>query len=251
MKNHYNKLERQYGGTTHISAKKGEFAKTVIFPGDPVRAKWIAKKYLKNVKQINELRGMYAFTGTYKGRRVSVMGSGMGIPSATIYSNELFGYYDVDNIIRIGTCGAYSLKYNVGELIVSKQAFSESFVAKSFKIRTLRDNSLKCSKTLLDLIKTTAKESGKGIHVINTHCNDNFYHKLGTEYYVKKDLHVTEMEAFGIYATAKLNKKDAITIATVAANHVTKEELTPTQRQSSLDSMVTLALEAAFKLSKK
>ncbi len=247
-KNHYNELKRKYQGTTHISAKKGEFAKTVLFPGDPLRAQWIAKKYLKNVKQINKLRGMLAFTGNYKGKKVSVMGSGMGIPSAAIYSNELFGFYGVKNIIRIGTCGAYSKKYKVGDLIASKQTFSESFIAKSFKLKTEPKNSLKCSAKLLKEAKNVSKKMKLDLLTINTHCNDNFYHRLGTKHYVAKNLHVSEMEAFAIYATAKLNKTNALTIATVVANHETKEELSPKIRESSLDNMVLIALEMAKKL---
>ena len=166
-------MDRERFYTPHIKATPDDFAKTVLMPGDPLRAKFIAETFLENVEQFNGVRGMLGFTGTYKGHKVSVMGSGMGMPSIGIYSYELFSVYGVDRIIRIGSAGSYDASCNVYDVVVAKDAFSHSNYAHLQNGET-RDH-LEATKELTETILATAKEQNINVHYGTIHSSDVFY----------------------------------------------------------------------------
>lgn len=229
--------------TPHIEAKENEFAKTVIMPGDPKRAKYIAENFLDNPKLISEVRGIPAFTGTYKGKLVSVMASGMGNPSMGIYSHELFEFYNVKNIIRVGTCGVYNPEFKIGDVAVAVNSVSTSNYRNIFKGEV---NVIPASKKLTKIAEKTAKKTGSTARFGNVYCSDAFY---GDE--LQKDIindyncFGVEMETTALYKNAKDSKRDAIAILTVSDNIVTHEQMTPKEREQSLNNMITFALEMA------
>ncbi|MBR3255119.1 MAG: purine-nucleoside phosphorylase [Clostridia bacterium] len=238
--------------TPHNEAKKGEIAKTVIMPGDPLRAKYIAEKFLSDIKIVNDVRGMYTYTGKYKGKKITVMASGMGIPSMGIYSFELFNFYDVENIIRIGTCGAMDTNIKMLDLLLVDRTFTESNYA--FALDNNRCYIGESSSFLNSKIQETAKELGINIEKRNTICNEIFdpYHPKLYELIktFPKDLHIAacEMEAFSLFYNAKRSWKNASCILTVVDTLDDLEGITPEQRESGLDIMIKLALESAIKL---
>lgn len=234
--------------TPHIEAEKGSIAKTVIMPGDPLRAKFIAENYLSDVKQVNSVRNMYAFTGTYKGKEITVMASGMGMPSIGIYSYELYDVYDVENIIRVGTAGAYTKDLNLYDLILVNDAYSESSFAMT---QSKVDSKILSSSTILnELIKETAKEQNKNIVVGRIHSTDVFYKENNNfaELYDTYKCLAAEMESFALFHVANRFGKKAACILTISDNLVTHEETTSEERQNSLNSMIELALDTAIKL---
>lgn len=232
--------------TPHIEAKScEEFAKTVLMPGDPLRAKYIADTYLTNVKQVNGVRNMLGFTGYYNGKKVTVMGSGMGMPSIGIYSYELFAFYGVENIIRIGSCGSYSEDANIYDVIIVKDAYSESSFAKTaFGFRGDKMNGDK------DLIKSLNKAAKKLKYpVINgrIHSSDVFYRGVGDAVKTlggKKKCLGVEMESFALFANAKFLNKKAACILTVSDSLVTHEATSAKERQTSFNKMMEIALES-------
>ena len=194
-------------GTPHNNANIGEIAKNVIMPGDPNRAKLIAENYLENTKLVNDVRGIFAYTGTYKGKEVTIMASGMGMPSMGIYSYELYKYYNVDNIIRIGSCGADSPDLDLFDIILSKEVYTEGNFAYTFASKN--DHYVKPSEELNNKIVQTANSKNLNLHVGNTICVEVFdEYMLDYESYknrIPKDFNPisTEMEAFALLYTAK------------------------------------------------
>ena len=237
--------------TPHISAKKGEIAKTVLMPGDPLRAKFIAENFLEDYKLVNEVRGMLAYTGTYKGKDVTVMGHGMGNPSIGIYSYELYKFYDVENIIRVGSCGSYLESINVGEVIVANQATSDSTFADLINVE-LVNNSLSASEELLKTCVKVSEELKIKLHIGKVNSSDVFYSdenspksKLNDE--IKKgNILAVEMEAFALYANAIKLNKNALCILTVSDSLVNHESLSSEDRRTTFKNMMILGLETAL-----
>ena len=235
--------------TAHNTAKKGEIAKIVLMPGDPLRAKWIANEFLSDAKLVNEVRGMLAFTGKYKDKEITVMGHGMGIPSIGIYSYELFNEYDVDVIVRIGSAGSYCKEVNVGDLILATTCYSDSTYAQLIGIEA-KENILSASNDVCEKIINTAKELNSKLVKGCVHSSDVFYGSIHSlEELVKRTKsQVVEMESFGLYANAiKLNKK-AATLLTCSDSLVTHESMSAIDRQFKFKDMVKLALESALKI---
>ncbi len=239
--------------TPHISAKKGEIAKTVLMPGDPLRAKFIAENFLEDYKLVNKIRGMLAYTGIYKGKEVTVMGHGMGNASIGIYSYELYNVYDVENIIRVGSCGSYLESIKIGDVIIANQATSDSTYADLINV-DLINNSLNASEKLLETCITTSKELKIEVYQGKVNSSDVFYSdknnsksKLTNEIKEGKILAV-EMEAFALYANAIKLKKNALCILTVSDSLVSNESLSADDRRTSFKSMILLGLETALKL---
>ena len=234
--------------TAHIEAKKEEIAKTVIMPGDPLRAKFIAETYLENYSLVNQVRGIFAYTGEYKGKKVTVMASGMGMPSMGIYSYELFKFYDVENIIRVGSAGAYTENLNLYDLVLVESCYSESTYAKTQNGDD--SNILSGSVTLNNCIKDAASILGKKITPGVIHSSDVFYKENNNfvELYEKYGCLAVEMESFALFHNAKALGKNAACILTISDNLVTKEETTSSERQTAFTNMMEVALETASKL---
>lgn len=232
--------------TAHNEAKIDEMAKTVLMPGDPLRAKYIAEKYLKDAKLINQVRNMLAYTGTYKDKKITVMASGMGMPSIGIYSYELFKFYDVDNIIRIGSAGSYVENLNVKDIVLTDSAYSDSsfaYVQNGYLLDHIESN-----RELDELIIKTAKELNINIKFENIYSSDVFYHDKEVDFVKKNNLKAVEMESFALFHNAKILNKKASCILTISDSFVTKQEMTSEERQNSLNDMIVLALESAIKL---
>ena len=232
--------------TAHNEAKQEEICETVLMPGDPLRAKYIADNFLKNVSLVNKVRGMYAYTGTYKDKKITVMASGMGMPSIGIYSYELFKFYDVKQIIRIGSAGAYVKDLNVKDLVLVKNAYSDSnyaYVQNGYLL-----NNIESSDNLNKVIAETAKNLNIKLKQENIYSSDVFYHDKTNDFVQKHDLKAVEMESFALFHNAKVLDKEAACLLTISDSFVTKEELTSEERQNSLNEMIVLALETAIKL---
>ena len=232
--------------TAHNEAKINEIAKTILMPGDPLRAKYIAETYLKDIKLVNQVRGMLAYTGTYKGKLLTIMASGMGMPSIGIYSYELFKFYNVDNIIRIGSAGSYVKELNVKDLVIVDNAYSDSsfaYVQNGFLL-----NHIESDRSINEVIKKTANEHNINIKMENIYSSDVFYHDKDVDFAKKYDLKAVEMESFALFHNAKILNKKAACLLTISDSFVTKEEMTSEERQNSLNDMIILALESAIKL---
>ncbi len=234
--------------SVHIAAKKGEIAKTVLQPGDPLRAKYIADNFLTDVKLVSKTRNIFYFTGLYKGKEVSVGASGMGIPSIGIYSYELFTEFDVDTIIRIGTCGAYTDELNVYDLLNVEYAASESTYAKF--AWEIEEDLLSHQGNAFGLINESAKDLSLNIKSTNIHTSDIFYRKnLGLpEIAGKYNCSAVEMEAFALFANAQYLGKNAATVLTVSDVIPTGAEISADQRETALTPMIELALETAIRI---
>ena len=234
--------------TPHIKAKKTDFAKVVLMPGDPLRAKWIAENFLEDAQQINDIRGMLAFTGKYKGKKVSIMGHGMGIPSIGIYSYELYKFFDVETIIRIGSAGAYKKEVQVGSVALVKEAISESTFADLLNVKT-DNNVLYPSKEINEVIQNTEKELSIDLLNPRIHSSDIFYGVRSVDQIVEKtNADLVEMESFALFANAKLLNKKAACLLTCSDSLVTHEAMSAEDRQPKFVDMVKLALESAIKL---
>ncbi len=234
--------------TPHIEAKKEEIAKTVIMPGDPLRAKMIAETYLENVKLVSKIRNIYAYTGTYKGHEITVMASGMGMPSMGIYSYELFNIYDVDNIIRVGTAGAYTDKLNLYDVVLAESCYSESSYAKTQNGET--KDILYSSQKINNIVIDTSKQLNIPITVGRLHSSDVFYKENNNfkDIYESKECLACEMESFALFHNANASGKNATCIITISDSLVTHELTTAEERQNSFNTMIVLALESAIKL---
>ena len=235
--------------TPHINAPKDAFAKTVLMPGDPLRAKRIAEKYLKNAVLVNDVRGVQGYTGEYKGKKVSVMASGMGIPSIGIYSYELYHAYNVENIIRIGTCGALQKEVKVKDLVVATGACTDSNYAESFGLKGVISAvpSFKLLKKADEMVNKLGFQDKTRFGQLFT--TDVFYRDTNdTLQWTKMGVIGVEMEAYGLYLNAARAGKNALAICSISDNMVTKQELTAEERTKSVDEMITLALEIAVEL---
>ena len=238
--------------TPHNSAQKGEIAKTVIMPGDPLRAKYIVENFFDDYKLVNDVRGIYTYTGNYKGKEISVMASGMGMPSMGIYSYELFKFYDVENIIRIGSCGAYLPDLKLFDIILSDNVFSESNYA--FTLNNDDCHIINSNKELNSVIENTAENNNIKLFKGNTVCTDCFdvymtdVNKFLSRVPDNFNPISAEMEAFALFYNAKLLGKKASCLLSVVDSHYKHQEISADERQTSLNSMIKLALESAVNL---
>jgi len=233
--------------TPHIEAKKEDVAKVVIMPGDPLRAKMIAEKYLEDYKLINQVRGMLGYTGTYKGKLITVMGSGMGMASIGIYSYELFKMYDVDCIIRVGSCGAYVRDLNIMDLLLVTSSYAKTYYDEMMSGK--KSDVLYSSESINEKFLSAANAKGIKLRTGRIHSTDAFYGNCNIEeLYKKHDCLAAEMESFSLFQNANILNKQATCILTVSDNLVTKEEISAEARQNSLTDMVELALEVGISL---
>ena len=230
--------------TPHNEANKEDIAKTVLMPGDPLRAKYIAETYLDDYKLVNSVRNCYAYTGYYKGKKVTVMASGMGMPSIGIYSYELFKFYDVDTIIRVGSAGAYTDKLNLYDVVLVDGAYSDSSYAKAQNGE--ERNILHGNDEVNNHIKEVANNMGIPIHFTNIHSSDIFYKENDNfpELYEKYGCACVEMESFALFHNANVLGKKAACLLTISDNLVTHAETTSEERQNSFKKMIELALES-------
>ena len=232
----------------HISAKPGEIAKIVLLAGDPLRAKFIADKYLQNIKLVSSTRNVYFFTGTYKDKEITIGASGMGCPSIGIYSFELYTEYEADCIIRIGTCGAYTDKLKLFDLINVETACSESTYAEC--AYGYKKDRFKHRGDAFDIINETAAELGLPVKTGAIHSGDVFYRAEKDKPGIVKKYKclAAEMEAFALFANARFLKKSAATLLTVSDIIGTHQKITAEEREKALLPMMNLALEAAIKI---
>jgi purine-nucleoside phosphorylase len=234
--------------TVHIESKKDEIAKVVLMPGDPKRSEYIAKNFLKDYKLVNSVRGMTAYTGYYKDKLVTIFPSGMGCPSMGIYSYELFKEYDVEAIIRIGSCGAYNKKLELNDVILVTGSYSESDYAK--ELDGSKDRLVKADITLNNIIESTAKNNNQKVVKGNIYCVDAFYEKE-YDYEVRskeKDVLGIEMETFALFNNARKFNKKATALLTVSDLFFSEEKLSSLEREKKLNDMITLALDSSLKL---
>ena len=234
--------------TAHIEAKKDEIAQTVIMPGDPLRAKFIAETYLKDYKLVNTIRNIYAYTGYYKDQKITIMASGMGMPSIGIYSYELYKFYDVKNIIRVGTAGAYTKDLNLYDVVLVNASYSDSSYA---KVQNNSDDKLIEASFATNLyISTTAEEKNIPITIGNIYSSDVFYKEEDNYKDIVKETGfiACEMESFALFHNAKVLNKRASCLLTISNSFVTNEETTAEERQNAFTKMIELALEASLKM---
>ena len=233
--------------TPHIHAKPGDFGKTVLMPGDPLRSKFIAENFLENAVLINNVRGIHGYTGTYRGVKVSVMASGMGMPSIGIYSYELYTQYGVENIIRIGSAGSYTDKAKLFDVVLATGAYSESNYAVTQSGDT--DDIQTPSAALNDALRASAKAAGIPLIEGNIHSSDVFYRQPSDEkptYWEKlrdeKGCLAVEMESFALFHNARVLGKRAACLLTISDSFVSPEITTAEQRQTSFTAMMKVAL---------
>jgi len=231
--------------TPHIECvDKNLIAPIVLMPGDPLRAKYIADTYLDNVIQFNQIRNVFGYTGYYKEKRISVMASGMGMPSIGIYSYELYNFYDVKLIIRIGSAGSYSSDLNVRDLVLVSDAYSESNYAKAaFNISS---HILKPTKKVNNILKSTAKKLNIEMKESRIHSSDVFYSTDSNRWLNVKEKHLcnaVEMESFALFANASISNKYAACLLTISDSFVSDIKTTAIERQNSFNDMIKVALE--------
>lgn len=231
--------------TPHITAKKGDFAKTVLMPGDPLRAKFIAENFLDDYKLVNNVRGIQGYTGYYKGKKVSIMASGMGQASMGIYSYELFKFYDVENIIRIGSCGGFSKDLHVKDIVIAMGACTNSNYASQYNLNGTF--SAIADFNLLKKAVEICESKGAKFMVGNILSSDTFYDESNSSLeFSKLGVLGVEMESYALYCNASRLNKRALTICTVSDSFVYPEEnTTAEERQTSFKSMMEIALELA------
>jgi purine-nucleoside phosphorylase len=231
--------------SVHIEAKKGDIAETVLLPGDPMRAKWIAETFLENPVCYNDVRGMLGFTGTHNGKRISVQGTGMGIPSALIYAHELINEYGVKNLIRVGSAGSYQKEVKIRDIVIAMAASTNS------GLNTIRFNGADYAPTasfeLFQKAIEVAKEKGIPLKAGNILSSDEFYADEFESYKKWADYGVlcVEMETNGLYTVAAKHKVNALTILTISDSLVTKERTTADEREQTFKEMIEIALELA------
>lgn len=231
--------------TPHNNAIKGDIAETVLLPGDPLRAKFIAENFLDDVEQFNSVRNMFGYTGTYRGKKVSVMGTGMGCPSIGIYTYELIHMYDVKNLIRIGSCGAYDKNLKLFDIVLAIGASTDSNFASQYDLPGTF--SATASWDLLSNAKKIADENNISTVVGNVVTSDIFYHDNTDEWksWTKMGIIAAEMETYALYCNASRAGVNALTILTVSDSIAHKEETTAEQREKGFKDMMKIALELA------
>lgn len=231
--------------TPHNEARRDQIARTVLMPGDPLRSRFIAETFLKNPVLVNNVRGVQGYTGTYKGTPVTVMASGMGMPAIGIYSYELFKFYDVDNIIRVGSAGTYTAELNLYDVVLASAAYSESSYAKVLDGYT--DDTVPASAALNARIQKAADSLNIPLHPGTIHSSDVFYHTDDTYMKGVTDHHclAVEMESFALFNNARVLHKNAACLLTISDSLVTHAETTPEERQNSFTNMMKIALETA------
>lgn len=232
--------------SVHIGAKENEIAETVLLPGDPLRAKYIAETFLEDVSCYNEVRGMLGFTGTYKGERISVQGTGMGVPSISIYINELMNSYGVQQLIRVGTCGAIQKDVKVRDVILAMSASTDS------QMNRLTFGGVDYAPTAnFDLLKKAydaGMEKGLNLKVGNVFTADMFYNDNAEhEKWAQYGILAIEMESAALYTLAAKYNRRALSVLTVSDHILTGEETTSEERQTTFNDMIIVALEAAIK----
>ncbi len=233
--------------TPHINATPEDFSKTVLMPGDPLRAKFIAENYLSDAKLINNVRGIQGYTGYYKGVRVSVMASGMGMPSIGIYSYELYNFFGVENIIRVGSAGAMSEQVKLRDIVIAQGACTNSNFASQYALPGTYAPI--CSYELLEKCVAIAKKTGAPFHVGNLISSDTFYNDIDpTPAWSKMGVLAVEMEAAALYMNAARSGKKALAVCTVSDHLLTGEATTAEERQCSFGEMIKLVLELAKEL---
>ena len=233
--------------TVHIESNKEDISKNILMPGDPKRCEYIAKNYLQDYKIVNNVRGMTAYTGYYKGKRITIFPSGMGIPSMGIYSYELYKYYDVENIIRIGSCGGYNHTLKLKDIILVDNSYSQSTYAKY--LDGYQDNLVKSTKNLNDIILKTSNELNMNI-IKGTICStdvfyENDYKNKPIEEY---NLLGVAMGSFALFNNARTLGKNAACLLTVSDLFFSEDKLTSLEREQNLNEMIVLALESCLKL---
>ena len=231
--------------TPHNAANKGQIAKTVLLPGDPLRAKFIAENFLENVTQFNSVRNMFGFTGTYKGKEVSVMGGGVGMPSLGIYVSELFEFYGVERVIRIGSAGAYSKDCELFDLVIAQGACTDSNFAHQYQLPGTF--SAIGSYSLLEKAVESAKKHNAKYHVGNIFSSDIFYaadcSKGDWKKWADMGCLCVEMEAYALYCLASYYHKEALAILTISDSFVDSKATTAEERQKSFTKMMEVALD--------
>lgn len=237
--------------TPHIAAEMGDFAKTVLMPGDPLRAQFIAETFLQDIRQVTSVRGMLGFTGTYEGRPISVMGSGMGMPSIGIYSYELYKFYGVENIVRIGSAGSYTDKARLFDVVLASGAVSESSYAKTQS--GFEGHITFPSRELNEKLRASAEKLGIRLIEGNIHSSDVFYRQPSDAkptYWEKlrdeQGCLCVEMESFALFANAQVLGKQAACLLTISDSFVSPEITTAEQRQKSFTDMMKVALGAQY-----
>lgn len=238
--------------TPHINAKQEDIAKIVLAPGDPLRAKYIAENFLENYRLVNTVRNILAYTGTYKGKEITVFSTGMGMPSMGIYSYELYKFYNVETIIRIGSCGAYTENLNIFDTILVDKSYTEGNFAKA-----LNNNDchlITATTDINNIIKETSQKQNIKLVEGNVLCSECF------DYYIEdinillnrlpEEFNITaaEMESFALFYTAQYLNKRAACLLTVVDSHYKKQEISAEEREKSLNDMIILALESSLNI---
>jgi len=238
----------EFKKTPHINAEQTEISDIVLMPGDPLRAKMIAEVYLDDYKLVNKVRNMYAYTGYYKGKKITVMGSGMGTASIGIYSYELFKFYNVNTIIRIGSCGAYQKELNIFDVILVDKAYSESSYA---KVQNNEESELiNSNDEINEKILEAANKNNISLNIGTIHTSDVFYQENNQyEKLVEKyNCLGVEMEAFALFHNAKVLNKKAACLLTVSDSFITNEVTSSAERETKLNEMILIALESTLLL---
>ena len=231
--------------TPHNTAKKGEIAKTVLMPGDPLRAKFIAETFLDDIKLVNSVRNMLAYTGKYQGKEVTIMGSGMGIPSIGIYSYELYNFYDVDRIIRIGSAGSVCPDLKLFDIVIAQGASTNSNWIKQYNLPENSTYSAISSYEALSSAVESAKRHNFRFKVGQVLSGDNFYNDPQEVWskWAAMGILCLEMESYGLFATAAQANKEALAILTISDSLLTHEETTAEERKTSFTNMMKVALD--------
>ena len=232
--------------TPHIGCEKNDIAKTVIMSGDPLRAKYIAENFLDDYKLVNEVRGMYAYTGYYKNKRITVMGHGMGIPSIGLYTYELYNFYDVENIIRIGSCGSFNKDIKLMDIVLSSSAYSKTYFGQLLTGEKIEE--VGSSSVLNNKILSTSKKLNINLKYGKIITSDVFDvytdHEKFKSNFPNDDFYAVEMEAYGLFFVARYLKKEASCLLTVVDSKFDKNEIDTQTREKGLNDMILLALES-------
>lgn len=232
--------------TPHIEADINDIASTVIMPGDPNRVKYIAENFLENIKLVNTVRGELAYTGYYKGKRITIFSSGMGIPSMGIYSYELYKYYNVENIIRVGSAGAYTKDLNIKDILLVENSYSTS----SYKVEGTNTNIVSSNNELNNIIVNTSKKLNINLKQGNVYSSESFYElDLNIEELINKyNIKCVEMETYSLFTNSIYFNKKASALLTISDSFVTKEALSSKEREEGFNKMIELALESSLKI---